>query len=80
MDPDTGQFYCDDNIAFSSKELQVLKVGDLMGDGGQILIIGVNIPQKTTTYSDFEAAMQKTEATLLKKLYQLSAIPQKTLI
>lgn len=71
MDSKTGEFYKDDSIAFSTRELQVLKVGDLMGDGGQIIIIGVNIPQKTISYSEFEAAMRNTESVLLKKLQEV---------
>lgn len=68
MDPITGQFYSDDTIAFSTKELQVLKVGDLMGDGGQIVIIGVNIPKNPQSYDQFSEAMKSTEAVLLNQL------------
>lgn len=71
MDPDTGQFYSDDTIAFSTRELQVLKVGDLMGDGGEIRIIGVNIPQSAASYEEFENAMKQTENVLLDKLLEI---------
>lgn len=71
MDPDTGQLYSDDTIAFSTRELQVLKVGDLMGDGGEIRIIGVNIPQSAASYEEFENAMKQTENVLLDKLLEI---------
>ncbi len=71
MDPDTGQFYSDDTIAFSTRELQVLKVGDLMGDGGQIVIIGVNIPKQPLSYGQFSEAMKSTETILLNQLSRI---------
>lgn len=72
MDPDTGQFYSDDTIAFSTRELQVLKVGDLMGDGGQIVIIGVNIPKNPQSYDQFSEAMKSTETVLLNQLANMN--------
>ena len=66
--PDTGQVYSDDTIAFSTREIQILKVGDLMGDGGQIVIIGVNIPKNPQSYDQFSEAMKSTEAVLLNQL------------
>ena len=68
MNHDTGCFYSDDTIAFSKNQLQVLKVGDLMGDGGQVLIVGVNIPQGQVSYKDFVTTMHSIEAILLQKL------------
>lgn len=68
MDPKTGQFYSDDTVAFSTQDLQVLKVGDLMGDGGQIVIIGVNIPKNPQSYDQFSEAMKSTETVLLNQL------------
>lgn len=65
MDPDNGQFYSDDTIAFKTRELQILKVGDLMGYGGQIVIIGVNIPKNPHSYDQFSEAMKSTETVLL---------------
>lgn len=73
MDPDTGQFYSDDTIAFSTRDLQVLKVGDLMGDGGQIVIIGVNIPKNPQSYDQFSEAMKSTESVLLNQLTNMKA-------
>ena len=73
MDPDTGQFYSDDTIAFSTRELQVLKVGDLMGDGGQIVIIGVNIPKNPQSYDQFSEAMKSTESILLNQLLKITS-------
>ncbi|MGM9738174.1 MAG: hypothetical protein ACI3ZT_07160 [Candidatus Cryptobacteroides sp.] len=72
MDPKTGQFYSDDTIAFSTRELQVLKVGDLMGDGGQIVIIGVNIPKNPQSYEQFSEAMKSTETVLLNQLADMN--------
>ena len=68
MNPYTGNYYQDDTVAFSTNEIQILKVGDLMGDGGQIIIIGVNIPQAATSYKEFEATMSCAEGVLLTKL------------
>lgn len=68
MHPDTGQFYSDDTIAFRTEELKVLKVGDLMGDGGHIVIIGVNIPKNPESYDKFSDAMKSTETVLLDQL------------
>ena len=75
MNPDTGQFYSDDTIAFSTRELQVLKVGDLMGDGGQIVIIGVNIPNHVQNYEMFSEAMKQTEIVLMNKLISFTINP-----
>lgn len=68
MNPDTGNYYRDDTVAFSSREIQILKVGDLMGDGGQITIIGINIPQAAASYKEFETAMSCREGVLLTYL------------
>lgn len=68
FDSNTGNYYPDDTVAFSTQEIQILKVGDLMGDGGQIIIIGVNIPQTAKSYKDFEADMSCAEKVLLTKL------------
>lgn len=71
MDHNTGNFYEDDNLILSTRELQVLKVGDLMGDGGEIRIIGVNIPQSESSYEEFKTAMHRTEDVLLNKICQI---------
>lgn len=68
FDSNTGNYYQDDTVAFSTQEIQILKVGDLMGDGGQIIIIGVNIPQTAKSYKDFEVEMSCAEKVLLTKL------------
>ena len=72
MDPDNGEFYSDDTIAFSTKELQILKVGDLMGDGGQIVIIGVNIPRHSQNFEEFSAVMHRTEIVLQNNLIRFN--------
>lgn len=74
MNPDNGNYYQDDTVAFSTNEIQILKVGDLMGDGGQIIIIGINIPQAATSYKEFEATMACTEGVLLSKLKRITAL------
>lgn len=71
MSQDSGTLYNDATIAFSTRELQVLKVGDLMGDGGQIIIIGVNIPKTTSSYKEFEEMMHNTERILQNKLCEI---------
>lgn len=71
VNPDTGNYYQDDTVALSSQEVQVLKAGDLMGDGGQIIIIGVNIPQAAASYKEFEAVMSCTEKVLFTKLQKI---------
>lgn len=71
VNQDTGNYYQDDTIALSSQEIQILKVGDLMGDGGQIIIIGINIPQAAKSYKDFEAVMSRAEYVLLEKLKKI---------
>lgn len=68
MDHATGNFYSDDTIAFSANQLLELKVGELMGDGGQVLIVGINIPQNQVSYKDFVTTMHSIEAILLQKL------------
>lgn len=72
INPDTGNYYQDDTVALSSQEIQVLKAGDLMGDGGQIIIIGVNIPQAAASYNEFKTAMSRTEGILLTHLKRIS--------
>ena len=71
MDVNTGEFSNDDSLALSTRELQIMKVGDLMGDGGQIIIIGVNIPQSASSYKEFENAMQESEKVLQKTLNEI---------
>lgn len=71
MNYDTGNYHQDDTVAFSTKEIQILNVGDLMGDGGQIIIIGINIPQSAKSYKEFEADMSFREKALLTKLKKI---------
>lgn len=68
MNPDNGEYYPDTKFILRQDELFVYKVGDLSGDGGRILIIGLNIPRSPSTYRDFAAAMSLTETGLLKAL------------
>lgn len=66
--PDNGEYYPDTKFIPRQDELFVYKVGDLSGDGGRILIIGLNIPRSPSTYRDFAAAMSLTETGRLKAL------------
>lgn len=68
MNPDNGEYYPDTKFILRQDELFVYKVGDLSGDGGRILIIGLNIPRSPSTYRDFAAAMSLAETGLLKAL------------
>lgn len=68
MNPDNGEYYPDTKFILRQDELFVYKVGDLSGDGGKILIIGINIPQSLETFKDFASAMTLAENGLLTTL------------
>lgn len=59
--PSTGEFYSESTFAIKTHELIAYPVGELNGHGGQIFIIGVNIPQSASTYTEFVEAMEKIE-------------------
>lgn len=65
---DNGEFYTDTTFILQKEELFVFKVGDLVGDGGRIIIIGINIPQSLESYNSFASAMSVTEKVLLNTL------------
>lgn len=67
---DTGNRYTDGSAASSPGELQVREAGELNGCGGQIIIIGVNIPQNDK-YADFEIAMQSVEISLQDEIQKM---------
>ncbi len=43
MNPDNGEYYPDTQFILRRNKLFVYRVADLCGDGGRILIIGLNI-------------------------------------
>lgn len=65
INPDTGEFFPE--TAFC------MRVGELYGDGGEIFILGVNIPQSCETYNDFAKQMAVNERELCNKLLEISA-------
>ena len=65
INPDTGEFFPE--TAFC------MRVGELYGDGGEIFILGVNIPQSCETYNDFAKQMAVNERELCTKLLEISA-------
>ena len=65
MNPETGEYFPD--TAFCAR------IGELYGDGGDIYIIGVNIPQSCDTYNEFAAFMAANERVLCSKLQDIIA-------
>ena len=63
MNPETGDYFPE--TAFCAR------IGELNGYGGDIYIIGVNIPQACDTYNEFAAYMAATEKELTRKLVNL---------
>ncbi len=49
MNPDNGEYYPDTRFILRQDELFVYRVGDLSGNSGRILIIGLNIPRSLTS-------------------------------
>lgn len=60
LNHETGKYYPED--AFCAR------VGELFGDGGEIFVIGLNIPQECASYKDFSEHMAKNEKVLLDKV------------
>ena len=67
-DPETGDFYKDNDFVIKEERLFAYRVGELKGHGGEIFIIGVNIPQSLVSYTQFVEAMEITENALLKSI------------
>lgn len=63
MNEATGEYYPE--TAFCAK------VGELYGDGGEILVIGMNVPQECATYKEFTEHMANNERVLLAKLQEI---------
>lgn len=69
---DDGTFYPSTRFVLCQEELSVYKVGDLLGNGGEILILSVNIPKGHNSYAEFVSAMNRTEAILLNKIKEVT--------
>lgn len=68
MNLDTGEFYEDDEFVIREEKLFLYKVGELNGHGGEIMILGVNVPSFAKTYEEFIEKMHTTESILLETL------------
>lgn len=63
MNPETGEYYPE--TAFCAR------IGELYGDGGDIYIVGMNIPQLCETYNDFASFMVSNEKVLSRKIREI---------
>lgn len=68
MNPYTGDFYAEDEFIIKEEKLFVYKVGELNGHGGEIMIMGINVPSSAYTYEDFVKKMHITESILFETL------------
>ena len=72
MNHGTGDFSLDSEFVIKKEKLFTYRVGELEGDGGEIFIMGVNIPQSVETYRDFVESMENTESILIKAIQHIS--------
>lgn len=70
-DPETGDFYKDNDFVIREEKLFAYRVGELKGYGGEIFIIGVNVPKSSGTYTKFVEAMENTEKVLLSSIKKI---------
>lgn len=75
MNPETGEFYKDADFVIRKDKLFAYRVGELDGYGGEIFIMGVNVPWSVESYADFVSAMQKTEDVLLQSINKIIGVP-----
>lgn len=75
MNPETGEFYKDTEFVIRKDKLFAYRVGELDGYGGEIFIMGVNIPTSVDSYRDFVLTMQRTEDILLQSVNQIIDVP-----
>jgi 5-methylcytosine-specific restriction endonuclease McrBC regulatory subunit McrC len=68
MNPKTGEFYDEDEFVIKEDKLFLYKVGELYGHGGEIMIMGVNVPSFANTYEEFIEKMHTSESILLETL------------
>ena len=71
--PNTGEYYPDIEFVLSETSLFAYRVGELDGYGGQVYVLGVNIPQSLSSYKEFAEQKQKTEEVLFKSVSQIVA-------
>jgi len=64
MNPETGDFFPE--TAFCAR------VGELYGDGGEIFVIGMNVPQECASYKEFSDHMAANERVLLSRIQQIA--------
>lgn len=63
MNPETGDYYPE--TAFCAR------IGEMYGDGGDIYIVGMNVPQSCETYNDFASFMATNERVLSQKIREI---------
>ena len=68
LNQETGEFYQDTDFVIREDKLFVYRAGELKGYGGEIFIIGVNIPQSLHSYVEFTQAMENNENRLLESI------------
>ena len=73
VNPATGEYYPDIEFVLSETSLFAYKVGELDGYGGQVYVLGVNIPQSLGSYKEFAEQMHKTEEVLFKSVSHIVA-------
>ena len=56
------------------EKLFAYRVGELEGDGGNIYILGINIPEAVDSYADFVTAMENTESSLLDSVKKILTV------
>lgn len=67
-DPKTGDFYEDGDFVIKEEKLFAYRLGELKGYGGEIFIIGINVPRSLKSYIDFVVAMENTEKVFLESI------------
>ena len=70
MTNSTGN-YRENDFLLKTDKLLAYKVGELDGFGGEIILIGFNVPQSIESYKEFAAIMGKTENALLHSITQV---------
>lgn len=71
MNHETGEYYKDNEFVIKTERLFAYRVGELDGDGGEIFIMGVHVPQSIDNYKDFVKTMENTEEVLLQSINEI---------
>ena len=71
VNPEVGELYKDSDFLIREDVLFGYRVGELKGHGGEIFIIGVNVPKGAEDYTEFVNAMKLTEIALLQSLHKI---------